>query len=477
MAPKPKLNKIFPVTCHTKHVGPGSTFVAIKGQQLDGLLYVPKAIQRGAAKIVVQHDAIIPPKIRTIIEQSGIEVELVQNARHALAYLSEKKSDYAHKKLKIIGITGTKGKTSTAFILEHLLQSAGYNTALVSTVHNKILQYKLKSGLTTDQPDYLHQFFTLCTTQNVEYVIMEVAAQALSLHRVEGIYFDAVIFTNFSQEHGEFYTTLEDYFAAKCMLFKQLKPNAQVFVNADDPWGKKIAKNHSNFSSFAITNKKANVSATIINAKKALQLEICSAQKTYNVHCPSLFGSFNTYNILGAFCIAYSIGIPVEKCAQYMQTFVGVPGRLQLYTLKNGAHCFIDYAHNPSSYKAVLTTLRNMTDDLIVIFGAGGQRDHAKRPIMGSIASEIADTIILTSDNPRTEDPHKIIEDIYLGVAQQNKHKIAKEVDRKKAIKHACDIAKTTSVIAILGKGPDEYQDIKGRKTKFSEKDILKEYV
>lgn len=473
---KPSKLKILPVACHTKHIGSGSTFVAIRGHKKDGISYVPKAIKRGASKIVMQHDAIIPQEIKDVIEQSGIEVELVENTRHALAYMSEKESGYAHKNLKIIGITGTKGKTSTAFILDHLLQSAGYKTALISTVHNKICNKILKSHLTTDQPDYLHQFFKLCVERDVEYVVMEVAAQAFSLHRVAGIAFDAAVFTNFSQEHGEFYKNLDEYFAAKCTMFDQLKPHAHVLVNADDMWGKKILKKHPAFLSFAIENKNTHISASIINSKEALRFALQTGDEEHPVHCPSIFGAFNAYNVLSAIGIASKMGISLEQCAQYIKSFKGVPGRLQLHRLKNGARCFIDYAHNPSSYKAVLSTLRNMTNNLIVVFGAGGERDHSKRPLMGNITSEIANTIIVTSDNPRTENPQKIIEDICSSIEQKNQHKIIKELDRKIAIQQACKIAKCNSVIAILGKGPDEYQEINGVKTKFSEKDILKNF-
>ena len=476
MVKKITLAKKLPVACHTKHIGPGSTFIAIKGCKQDGVDYIPKALKRGASKVVIQHNATIGQEIQNMLEQNNIDVELVENTRLALACMSEKASNYAHKKLKIIGITGTKGKTSTAFILEHLLRSAGHSTALISTVHNKILHTTLQSNLTTEQPDYLHHFFALCVNHEIEYVIMEVAAQALSLHRVANITFDAVIFTNFSQEHGEFYNTLNDYFKAKCSIFNQLKQNAHVLVNTDDQWGKQIVHKYQNFSSFGLTSH-TDISATIIDADHHLKLainHINDEHKTDTISCPAIFGAFNAYNLLGAIGIANKLDISRGQCAQYMKSFTGIPGRLQMYTLKNNARCFIDYAHNPSSHAAVLSTLRSMTDDLIVIFGAGGERDHAKRPIMGHTASNIANTVILTSDNPRTEDPYQIIEDIYTGIITENQHKIHKEVDRKIAIEHACNIAKSSSIIAILGKGPDEYQEIKGRKYFFSEKEIIK---
>jgi len=467
---------ILPVTCHTKHVGPGTTFVAIKGLKQDGIDYIPQALELGATKIVIQHDSILLHEIKKLIKQNGATIEHVANTRLALAQLSAHASGYAHKKLKLIGITGTKGKTSTSFILEHILRNAGYKTGLISTVYNKINNTLAKANLTTEQPDYLHYFFSECVKQNIEFVVMEVAAQALSLHRVVNLEFDLVVFTNFAQEHGEFYNNLDDYFAAKCKIFKQLKYRDSVFINQDDPWGEKILQKHPEFYTFGVT-KPADMSAQIIHAKKTLYIRVTQKNnKIYDVHCPTIFGAFNTYNILAAFSVAQNLGISQEKCAKYIQSFSGVPGRLELHTLKNGARCFIDYAHNPSSYKAVLPTLREMSDDLIVVFGAGGERDHEKRPIMGNIASKIADKIILTSDNPRTEDPNQIIQDIISGIAPKNQHKIIKEVDRKIAIEKACELAKSSSVISILGKGPDEYQIVGNIKSVFSEKELLKNY-
>jgi len=464
-----------PIACHTKHVKYGSTFVAIKGIKEDGASYIPNALAHGATKIVAQEDAIISEDIKKLIEKNNATLEFVADARLALAQLSAKASGYAHKQLKIIGITGTKGKTSTTFILEHILQKAGYNTASISTVHNKINNTIIKSSLTTEQPDYLHHFFKCCVQNNVEFVVMEVSAQALSLHRVADLEFDAIIFTNFAQEHGEFYESLEDYFAAKCKIFDQLKTNGLAFINCDDAWGRKILNAHPKFNSLGIVNP-ANMSANIVNAKKTLDLLVTHKNKAYKVNCPSIFGYFNTYNILAAFSVSNKLGVSIEECTKHMESFTGIPGRLELYTLKNGARCFIDYAHNPSSYKAALSTLRQMTDDLILVFGAGGERDHERRPIMGGIASQIADTIILTSDNPRTEDPNGILEDIISGILPENRHKIIKELDRKIAIQKACTMAKNTSVITILGKGPDEYQIVGNIKTVFSEKEILATY-
>lgn len=465
---------MFPVTCHTKYVGHDTTFIAIKGHYEDGVRYISQALQKGATTIIVSCDAIISNKIKKAIQKNGATLKRVTNTRLELAYVSAHASNYAHKKLKIIGITGTKGKTSTAFILEHILKNSGYKTALISTVYNKIADHILPSTLTTDQPDYLHQFFALCVKQNVTFVIMEVAAQALSLHRVAGLLFDEIIFTNFDQEHAEFYDNIHNYFKAKCSIFEQLKPNASIFLNADDQWCNTYLFTQKKIISFGKEKKLYDLSATIQDHIDFLACTISHNNKPDALFtCPSLIGAFNSYNLLGAVGVAIKIGIPLEICAKHIKTFSGIPGRLELHTLQKGTRCFIDYAHNPSSIQAVLSALQKITDNLIVVFGAGGERDKIKRPIMGNIASKLADIVFVTSDNPRSEDPNVIIEDIISGISTINMHKIHKIPDRKLAIERACAIATPSSIIAILGKGPDEYQIIGKNKIKFSEKDIL----
>jgi UDP-N-acetylmuramoyl-L-alanyl-D-glutamate--2,6-diaminopimelate ligase len=462
---KPTLPKTFPVTCHTDHVGPGSTFVAIKGMQEDGIKYVVQAIQKGATKIVVYQDAVLNDEILGLIEKNNIEFARVENPRKALAQLSAQALDYPAQKLKILGVTGTKGKTTTCFLLEHLLVHAGYKTALLSTVHNKINGTIFPTNLTTQHPDYLHVFFATCVQQGVEYVVMEVAAQAFSLNRVEGIAFDGAIFTNFDLEHAEFYATMEDYFAAKCQIFTQTKKGAPALVNIDDIHLKKL----NNVISYSLYEQCANFYAHYKPDLTSTQIVL----KDEYYFCHTLLGEYNAYNLLAAVSLLHSLGLPSDVLNNGLQTFAGVPGRMQLHTLPNGARGCIDNAHNPSSYKALLSTLRKLTDDLIVVFGCGGQRDATKRPIMGSIAAELCDTVLLTSDNPRTEDPAVIIEDIYEGIAKERQYKVIKELDRKVAIEKAYKLSKSTSIIAILGKGHDEYQLINGVKYPFSEKDIL----
>lgn len=460
-----QLPQIYPVTCHTDHVGPGSTFVAVKGMKQNGTDFVPLALQKGANKIVIEASETIDQELNALIKFYDAALIRVVDARRALAELSAQALNFPARKLKIIGITGTKGKTTTTYLLEHILRFAGFNTARISTVKNSILGIELDTNLTTPHPDYLHIFFDQCVKENVEYVVMEVAAQAISLDRVYGLEFDGIIFTNFGQEHGEFYPTIEQYFAAKVALLNQNKPNGFILINSDDLWLQKIT---APALTFGFTNA-ADFKASHNKVASGISLTI---NKTI-INCPNLFGPFNAYNILAASVMANKIGITWDTIAQAVNQFTCVPGRLEYYALRNGARCFIDYAHNPSSFKALFSALRSMTDNLIVVFGAGGDRDKTKRPIMGKIAAEWCDLIILTSDNPRSEDPQDIINDILIGIADNTKKKILCQLDREQAIKVAYENSHNSSIIALLGKGPDEYQLIKNNKFYFSEREII----
>ena len=345
----------FPVTAHTDHVGAGSTFVVIQGFKADGLQYVPKALEKGATTIVVTQGISIPTEIGAAIERAQATIVTVPDTRKALAQLSAQALGNPADKLKILGITGTKGKTTTAFILEHVLRSAGHKTALLSTVNNSINGVAWRSSLTTELPDYLHAFFDLCVKNGVEYVVMEVAAQGLSMHRTHGITFDGVLFTNFALEHTEFYKHLDDYFHAKCLLLDQARNGGTIILNGDDqavngllhryPHSLRLSMQDTTSSFFAeVTGNPACMLAGIITLPDHQKL---------TVQCPSLMGAFNMYNVLGAISLAHSCGIPGCEIQKALATFPPVPGRLERYELPNGAICFIDYAHNPLSYQQV----------------------------------------------------------------------------------------------------------------------------
>lgn len=464
----------YPVTCHTDHVGLGSTFVVIKGYKEDGMRYIPQAIAKGATTIVLQEDHEMPADICSYMQQAKVHVEVVNNSRQALAQLSAQAAGFPAQKLRILGITGTKGKTTSSFLLEHLLRTAGYRTALLGTVKNSIMDHHLGTGLTTQQPDYLHQFFALCVREQIDYVVMEVAAQGLSLHRVDGIAFDGIIFTNFSQEHGEFYPTIEDYFAAKKIIFNHVRSQAPVIINADDRWCQQLL-DQATYTGFGLQSPRAHVTARSVGDIKTGIVVDIATDIYQRIACPTLLGLFNVYNVVGVYVLARQLKIAPATIAHAFATFTKVPGRLERYQLHNGATAVIDYAHNPSSFESVLSTLRQLSDHVVVVFGCGGDRDVSKRPVMGAIAARYADLVVLTADNPRSEDVEKIIDQILVGIDQTQRHKIVRYTDRKEAIEYAYRISTKNSIIALLGKGPDEYQQIGQVKLPFSEAAIIKE--
>lgn len=461
---------VYPVASHTDNVGVGSTFVAIQGKKQDGAQYCMLALEKGASKIVVQKELVLPIETEIAIKNNAVELVRVEDPRKALAQLSAQALGHPAKKLKIIAITGTKGKTTSTFLMEHILRSAGYKTALLSTVKNMIDGYSLKTHLTTQQPDYLHVFFDLCVTSGIDYVVMETAAQAFTLHRTAGLQFDGAIFTNFEREHSEFYDIIEDYFAAKCAIFNQVKSGAPVLVNADDSWCQKLMAQYA-VTTFGLTSP----SVDFLAKEHSDRLCTISWQTGEQpIVAPSLVGRFNIYNVTGVFGLACKLGLSAQTIAAALQSFTSIPGRMERYALPNGAVSFIDYAHTPASFTNLLSLLRSMTDHLIVIFGAGGDRDRTKRPIMGKIAADLADVVILTMDNPRTENVETITDEIMVGIDSGNQHTVLRILDRKEAIAKAYELSRSGSIIALLGKGPDEYQIIGNAVIPFSEKTILK---
>lgn len=464
---------VFPVACHTDYVGKKSTFVAIAGLKSDGVEYIPAALQKGATTIVVSQDAVISDELMNMLQAYHAKLVRVENTRRALAQLSAQAAEHPAQHLKLIAITGTKGKTTSSFLLAHILESAGYNVALLSTAGNRICGVTLPAPLTTAQPDYLHQFFKLCVEHKVTYVVMEVAAQAVSLHRVHGLLYDAVLFTNFSEEHGEFYASMSDYFAAKTSLFDQRKVGAPAFINADDVWCEPLVQRYSDCFSMSMYSKGDIRGLFVEHPTGIVQGTVSCQNQAYPVTCTSLFGDFNAYNSMGVVGVVSLLGLTSEQARQGFATFSGVPGRLAHYRLANGASCYIDYAHNPSSYKAVLSTLRKYTDQLIVVFGAGGDRDPSRRPVMGALAAQYAHTLVLTTDNPRSEDPVRIIQDIYQGIPEEKKAVVVCQLDREQAIKHAYSLSRSGGIIAVLGKGTDNYQIIGNTKTFFSDTAVV----
>lgn len=480
-----KMPDIFPVASHTKNVGPGSVFVAIKGLKDDGVHYILEALSRGATEIIIDETVELSSEINQAIINAKALITRVKNTRQALADLSTKAANINWNDLIIIGVTGTKGKSTTTHILFNMLKKTGRSAACLNSVYNMINDVEFTAPLTTAQPDYLHQFLKLCIENKVKYVVMEVAAQAFTYHRIDGIQFDAFIFTNLEREHGELYVTMQDYFKTKCELFQHTKINAPVFVNADDEAGVVLIKQKSeikrktyaNVMGYSLKNTfEAYYSGhytSLDNNRSSVSLMINNFNYTFNYI--GFSGFFNAYNVIAALSVL-NIFVPITQTLLGSEPFAfpQLRGRCEEYKLPNGARVIIDYAHTPNSFNAILSATRQLTQNLIVIFGAGGGKDHEKRPLMGSIAAHFADTVFITSDNPRHEDPIVIAESIKSGIKDEvDQQKIIIELDRQKAIEAAYKKAQEGTIIMLLGKGPDEYQIIGDAKIPFSEKNIV----
>ncbi len=469
----------FPVTSHTDHVGEGSTFVAISGLQIDGVLFIEKALAKGAKTIVVDQD-LDDVLVQKIID-AGAQFIKVFDARQALAELSFKALENPERQLKIIGVTGTKGKTTTTFLIEHILRTSGYKTALVGGVKNKILDQEEASVLTTPSSDYLAMFFSECVKQGVQCVIMEVSSHAISQYRVDGIDFDLIAFTNLGTDHLDYHKTQEDYFEIKAHLFSHIKPGGAIVINGDDAWASKMldrAREMGTQHKLCVIGQKPRKAITDLfsiknNSVVGLDLIVNS---NFEFSSPTLFGEFNAYNLIMATVATRELGVSIDIIKTAIITFSGVPGRLNHYTLKNGAQAFVDFAHNPSSMESVLKALRAISKHLIVVFGCGGNRDKIKRPVMGALAVKYADQVIVTDDNPRFEDRQAIINDILAGIDQKDMAKVICEPDRRTAIGIAAWQSGPEVVIALLGKGHETYYLINGEKNHFDDMEEIRKF-
>ena len=457
------------VTSNTKNVECGTVFVSVRGFEQSGINLIKKAVYLGAKTIVLEKAAFFKVQKILFMHEIWDKVVFVNNCRRALAEISSEKLNSPSKKLKIIGITGTKGKTTTVFLIYHILKTSGFNVAMLSGIKNVVGIDEEESQLTTQESDYLHMFFKKCVDSKIEFLVMEVSAHAITLSRVYGIEFEIIGFTNFSQDHLDFYNSMEKYFHAKKSLFEQIRAGGTGVINFDDEWIRKIESRNNDLVKISSCNSNCTGFFEILSDGFD-GLKIRLVRENQEILIPTLFGKFNAYNISMAALIAQRLGIPWSKILESLQSFLGVPGRLQRHILKSGAVGFVDYAHNPSSMQSVLSVLSRYTNNLITVFGCGGGRDRKKRAIMGKIAFRHSDQVIITDDNPREENRFKILNEIYGGIKTKNKdQKVEIVPDRQKAIARAAAMSKKGSIIALLGKGHEKYYLIKGKKHFFDD--------
>lgn len=459
------IDEIEQIVFDSRKVAPNTMFVAIKGVQTDGHKYIDMAVEKGATVVVVDQKDITLPK--------EVMVVCVDNSADALGYLAAAYYDYPSTKLKLVGVTGTNGKTTVATLLYQLFMSLGYKTGLLSTVENKIVNQTYHATHTTGDPLQINRFLAEMVDQGCDYAFMESSSHAIEQSRLAGLDFDGGVFTNISHDHLDYHKTFKNYINAKKKFFDNLGKHAFALVNIDDKRGEVMLQNTKakkvKYSLKAMADFKAKI---VDNSLTGLHLDIDNTE----VFC-RLIGNFNAYNLLSVYGVAVLLGHDKMEVLQALSNLNGADGRFEyIVDQKTGRIGIIDYAHTPDALENVLNTIHKLKQDkkVFTVVGCGGDRDTAKRPVMAKIAADYSDQLILTSDNPRTEDPFKILADMEAGVPVTAMSKTLVIEDRKTAIKTACRLAKTEGgIILIAGKGHETYQDVMGTKIPFNEKEIL----
>ena len=457
----------------SKEVQSGNLFVAIKGFETDGHEFIKEAIDAGAVAIVIEEGC----NLSKINVPNEITIIMAKDTREALAVISCNYYDNPSKKLKLIGVTGTKGKTTTTYMVKDILEKAGKKVGLIGTIETEIAGKKIKDNdRTTPESLELQKILNEMVNAGVEFAVMEVSSQSLKLQRVTGCVFDIAVFTNFSEDHisPTEHPDMEDYLNSKLKLFKMCK---QAVVNADDLQGSKMQKRFPNLpiTTYGIDNW-ANLLAkdiTITNSYVDFKVKLTDRNERVKTCIP---GRFSVYNSLASICLAQKYGIDSELIKQALLE-VRVPGRSEMVDNKLELPIMIDYAHTPESLQNILSAVKTYTRGRVIsVFGCGGNRDSAKRPIMGEISGKTADYTIITSDNPRNEEPEEITRQIESGI-QKTKGKYEVILDRKAAIKKAIQMANKRDIVVLAGKGHELEQEIKGKKNPFDERKIVKEII
>ncbi len=457
----------------SRKVEDGGMFVAIKGFETDGHKYIKSAVEKGAKVVVVEEGASIK---KSDFEEDTVIV-MAPNTRIALAKLSCNFYNNPSAKFNLIGITGTKGKTTTTFMMKSILEKHGQKVGLIGTIANYIGDKNLgESARTTPESLELQELFSKMVEEKVDTVIMEVSSQSLKLHRVDGCNFNIGVFTNFSEDHisEKEHPDMEDYFNSKLKLFDMCKVG---FVNSDDYNVAKVSKLAKNceIKTYGIDNV-ADLLAkdiTVTNASVDFKVKIGTRNERVKTGIP---GRFSVYNSLAAIAVSSKFGVTADEIKEALLE-VKVPGRSELVPNKKELTIMIDYAHSPESLQNILSAVKNYTRGRVIcVFGCGGDRDTGKRPQMGEISGNIADFTIITSDNPRTEEPEEIVKQIEVGT-KKTKGKYEVIVDRIEAIKHAINMANKNDIIVLAGKGHETYQEINGEKHPFDEREIIKKLI
>jgi len=447
----------------SRKIKQGDVFFCIEGYKLDGHKYIQSAINNGAVAIVCQKD---------IEKNLGCTVIKVEDCRKALAISAANYYKNPSRSMKMIGVTGTNGKTTSVFMIKAILEKNGYKVGLIGTIANYICDKKIHTERTTPESLELHGLFKQMLDSGVDYCVMEVSSHSLSLDRVYGIEFCDSIFTNLTQDHLDFHKTFENYFNAKLKLFKLSKSSV---INIDDIYGAKAFNLiTSSKLSYGLNNNADIMASNIKMHSRGSKFTMLYKGDSFEIQL-NIPGNYNIYNALGSIAVCLNQGVDIAVIKAALQK-VQVLGRCELVENNNlGFEIILDYAHTPDSLENILKTVREFTKGkLICVFGCGGDRDKTKRAIMGKIGTDLSDISLITSDNPRTEEPMQIINDV---VKEIEKHNFEIIENRRAAIKRAIEIAGISDVIVIAGKGHEDYQVLKDKIIHFDEREIISDII
>lgn len=461
------------VRYNSREVSEGDLFIAIKGEKSDGHDYINQAVQNGAS-------AIISEKLITSFVGTNIPIIIVENTRKALARIAYSFHGNPSEKIKVIGVTGTNGKTTITHILKAIYDKVGLKTGLIGTNGIIIGDKKLNATHTTPNPLEIARLFEEMIIEQCSVVIMEVSSHALFQYRVEGIEFDFALFSNLSQDHLDYHKDMNNYAKSKKMLFDGLGEDKFAIINGDSGYAEMMINN--THAEIVKVGRNTKNHAVIVNEKlrqNGINYDLLLDTENYSFSS-NLIGSFNVENLALASALALKDGISAEVINNAISDGIKVKGRMEKYELPNGGLAIIDYAHTPDALRNAIETskelLINDKNRLSVVFGCGGDRDKVKRSIMGKIASQNADIAFITNDNPRTENPNNIIKDILTGIEESDLRKVRVETDRMKAIIEALHNAKSGDIVLIAGKGHENYQVIGKEKLHFDDSEIVKSF-
>ncbi len=455
------LLEITGIVFDSRAVKPGNLFVCISGFQADGHKYAKTAVEMGAIAIVAEHE----------IEDIGVTCVLVDNTRLALAQLAAEFYDHPDRKFCLIGITGTNGKTTTTYLLKSVLEAMGKKVGLIGTNQNMIGTEVIPTHHTTPDPLELMRLFAMMAEKRADYVVMEVSSHSLSQDRVAACTFDVGAFTNITQDHLDYHNTMEEYLAAKGILFSLAKAGA---VNIDDNGAEYLLSHHSckSMLTYGIDKDCAMRASNVELMENGVKFTLTYENASYEVEL-GIPGKFSVYNAMTALSCLAAAEIPMKDAVSCLKVARGVKGRVELVKTGRDYSVIIDYAHTPDGLLNVISTIQGFAKGrILVVFGCGGDRDKTKRPKMGKIVSQMADLAIVTSDNPRTEDPNAIIEDILVGVKEGGGAYVVVP-NRFDAIEYALDHAQKDDIILLAGKGHETYQILSDRTISFDEREIV----